>query len=135
MHVGLGDRMTFSDISDANRAIRLDALAQANADRCHEVYHPIDAWSPTDWACAMAGECGEACNGIKKLRRKFEHLSPNDPTLSQEALILLYNVGTEIAGMVIYADLLCQRLGISLEEAIREEFNRKSAETGSIVRL
>ena len=25
--------------------------------------------SPTGWATAMAGECGEACNFVKKIRR------------------------------------------------------------------
>jgi NTP pyrophosphatase (non-canonical NTP hydrolase) len=127
--------MTFNDLSDANKALHLADLAKANRDRCNEVYHPIDDWSPTDWACAMAGECGEACNLVKKLRRQFERFDPDDVTISEATLRLLYAIGCEVADMVIYADLLCQRLGIKLEDAIREKFNTVSEETGSDIRI
>lgn len=36
----------------------------ANVSRCREVFHPVAEWSPQDWACAAAGEIGEACNLI-----------------------------------------------------------------------
>ena len=41
-------------------------LRDANVTRCNESFHPVDAWSGTDWACALAGEVGEACNVVKK---------------------------------------------------------------------
>lgn len=91
-------------------------LQERNADRCETVFHGIMEWSPTDWACAMAGECGEACNLIKKLRRG-EKVSPQE-------------VGDEIADLVIYADLLCTRLGMSLETCIRRKFNAVSQSRG-----
>ena len=37
-------------------------LRRANVGRCEAHYHPLAEWSPSDWATAMAGECGEACN-------------------------------------------------------------------------
>jgi len=126
--------MTFNDLTEANKALHLADLAKANAERCNEVFHPIDDWSPTDWACAMAGECGEACNEVKKLRRRMPHFDrafAHDPR--EEAA--LNRVGAEIADMVIYADLLCQRLGINLEDAIREKFNKVSEEHFSDVRI
>lgn len=53
------DEMTFQDLTRANQEIRFSELSEANRQRCEEVFHPIDEWSPTDWACAMGGECGE----------------------------------------------------------------------------
>ena len=34
-------------------------------------WHPggLEEWSPLEWAGAMAGEAGEACNAAKKLKR------------------------------------------------------------------
>lgn len=128
--------MTFNDLFEANKGLHLADLAdlaKANADRCNEVFHPIDDWSPTDWACAMGGECGEVLNLVKKLRRKgvFYRDQPHTPDVDN----YLYCIGLEVADMVIYADLLCQRLGISLEDAIREKFNIVSEETGSDIQL
>lgn len=87
-------------------------LGKTNRERCEAVFHPVNNWSPTDWACAMAGECGEACNFIKKLRRG-EPISPAD-------------IGKELADVVIYADLLAQRLGLDLGDCVRDKFNEVS---------
>ena len=106
----------------------LNDLAKANADRCNEVFHPIDEWSPTDWACAMAGECGEACNLVKKGRR-----ISSDPR--EWPCDLTGEIAEELADLVIYADLLAQRLGINLELAVQWKFNKVSEETGSDIRL
>src|SRR5438132_10255212 len=84
-----GGGVTFADLKKKNR------------ERCEEVFHFIDSWSPTDWACALAGEVGEACNLIKKMRR-------GDPKITR------IDVGEELADVVIYADLLAQRLGLDL---------------------
>ena len=96
-------------------------LNQQNVMRCREKYHEICEWSPTDWACAMAGECGEACNAIKKRRR-------GDSFMEEK-------IAEEIADMVIYADLLCERLGFSLAAAVCAKFNATSAKVGSERRL
>lgn len=119
---------TFAALAEANREIRIDRLTAANADRCPEIYHPIDAWSPTDWACSMAGEAGEACNLVKKMRRATE-----DPR--EYAWKNRMRIAAEVAHTVIYGDLLCQRIGMSLESAIRREFNHTAARVGSRVRL
>jgi len=41
----------------------------------------------------------------------------------------------EIADMVIYADLLAQRLGRKLEDAIKNKFNQTSDKVGSDIKL
>lgn len=40
--------------------MRLDLadLRAANTARCNDVFHPVDSWSPNDWATALAGEVG-----------------------------------------------------------------------------
>lgn len=70
----------------------------------------------------MAGECGEACNLIKKLRR-----GEDVPT---------EDIAFELADLVIYADLLAERLGIDLGAAVRAKFNFVSEHrAGSDVRI
>jgi NTP pyrophosphatase (non-canonical NTP hydrolase) len=96
-------------------------LREANVERCHEVYHPVNEWSESDWATAIAGECGEVCHAIK-IRRRGEDLSA-------------VTVGAELADLVIYADLLAERLGIDLGDAIRRKFNETSRKVKSKVQL
>jgi NTP pyrophosphatase (non-canonical NTP hydrolase) len=92
-------------------------LRRANVARCQDVFHPIGSWSPTDWACALAGEVGEACNLIKKLRR-------GEPVDVGEIML-------ELADTVIYADLLAARLGMSLNDFVIWKFNQVSLLRGS----
>ncbi len=40
-----------------------------NALRCEERFHRVKDWTPQDWALAMAGEVGELCNLLKKVKR------------------------------------------------------------------
>ena len=101
--------------------LTFEQLRQADVARCESVWHMCDDWTPTDWACAAAGELGEACNLIKKLRRGEE--------------IPLVGIAHELADTVIYLDLLAARLRIDLGEAIREKFNLVSARVGSAITL
>lgn len=108
-------------------------LRKANVSRCEDVFHPVNSWSPTDWATAMAGECGEACNDVKKLRRLDGADSEIDTPMAREELIGA--VASELADLIIYADLLAARLGIDLNRAITNKFNHVSAKRGSKIRL
>ena len=58
---------------------------------------------------AMAGESGETCNLLKKLRRG-EKISVED-------------IASELADVITYADLIAARLDIDLGEAVRKKFN------------
>ena len=102
--------------------LTFNEFSAANRERCEAVFHRIGDWSPTDWACAMAGECGEACNLIKKRRR-------GDGGIDSDM------IGDELADVVIYADLLAQRLGINLGEAVRRKFNEVSERRGCHIKL
>ena len=96
-------------------------LTIANLERNVESFHPIDDWSPTDWACAVAGETGEACNLIKKLKRGEK--------------IDVEEIGKELADIVIYTDLLAQRLGLDLGTCVLNKFNEVSDRVGSEIKL
>lgn len=104
--------LTFSDL----RAV--------NVERCESVFHRITDWSPTDWACAMAGECGEACNEIKKLKR-LDGADAAFDTLEKRAELRL-KIGAELADIVIYVDLLAKRLDLDLERCVIDKFNEVS---------
>src|SRR5438874_1145415 len=106
------------------------ALARANRERCEAIFHPIDAWTMTDWMTAVAGEVGEAANMIKKARRAEGKTEAQLDPDSDVGLDFPYDnadehdparyitgrefIGYELADAVIYIDLLCQRLGVDL---------------------
>lgn len=113
--------MTFQDLSIATKR------------RCEEVFHPIDKWSPNDWGVAMAGEAGEVCNALKKLRRiETGGNTSKDPQTKEDAIS---DIAKELADTVIYCDLLATRLGISLESSIVNKFNEVSRLINSKERL
>lgn len=97
--------------------LNFQTLRTVNVKRSEEVFCSMGDWSPTDWACALAGEAGEACNKIKKMRRG-------------EA-ILTVDIAEELADVVIYTDLLAARLNINLEIAVLTKFNKVSRKRGS----
>ena len=108
----MNEQLTFSD------------LRRTNVARCEHAFHPLTAWNPAEWACAMAGEAGEACNVAKKIKRLETGTNTSkDPQSLDEARELM---ASELADTVIYADLLAASLGIELGEAVRSKFNEVS---------
>lgn len=98
-----------------------DTLREANVSRCESAFFLLYAWSPNDWATALAGEVGELCNLLKKMRRG----DVVDPA----------EIAKELGDIVTYADLLAARLGIDLGEATRAKFNEVSDRRGSAIKL
>ena len=108
-------------------------LREANVRRCEQVFHDeVDAWSPTDWACILAGETGEACNLVKKLRRGEK--TAYDKDTARDVPIELA-IGYELADVVMCADLLAARLGLDLGEMVQEKFNLASKHRGWSIQL
>ncbi len=105
----------------------LQHLREQNVKRCEAPRseggygHPLDAWTPLEWAGAAAGEMGEACNLVKKVRRG------DDVPLSR--------VADEIGDVVVYLDLLCACMGIDLEKAVVDKFNATSEKYDCDIRL
>jgi len=125
-------------------SISFDDLREVNRNRCEESYHSIGSWSPSDWGNAMAGEFGEvavefldlqalmiklfskiqACDTIKKMMRQLES--------DAEVSVLKEKLALELADIVIYCDLLSERVGIDLGESVKKKFNINSDKMGSI---
>ncbi len=110
-----------------------EELRNANVNRCETVFHPVNEWSPTDWATALGGETGEALNFVKKLRR----LDGADKSIDTPAARaeLTFQIANELADIICYADLLAARLDINLGLAVVEKFNEVSDRRGSSIKL
>lgn len=89
-------------------------------------WHEGAPWTISDWAVAMAGECGEACNVVKKLNRVRDGNQGNEETEEE----LINQLGHEIADTICYAFLLANWMGINVEEALIEKFNLVSDKHG-----
>lgn len=114
-------------------ALSFDRLRTANVTRCEEVFHSVDGWTPAEWAVALAGECGEVCNAVKKLRRIADGTNTEkDPQTEAEAV---NDIAEELADLIIYTDLLAARLGINLGGSVVVKFNSVSILRKSHVRL
>jgi NTP pyrophosphatase (non-canonical NTP hydrolase) len=66
----------------------------------------------------LAGECGEACNIIKKIERERRGIRGSRATLRQLA--------DELADVIICADLIALYEDIDLWESVKRKFNETS---------
>lgn len=111
--------------------LTLSALAAANTTRMLR-WHGEDNWSVSDWAVAAAGEMGEVCNAVKKLRRVEDGFANiNDPgrqLTSVEAATEV--IAEELADTLLYMLLLANKVGIDLEAAVVKKFNATSCRYG-----
>lgn len=108
-------------------------LREANVRRWEAVFHPVIAWNPAEWGCALTDEAGEAANVCKKvIRGDYDRPGGNgvwDMDRAREDL------AKELADVVTYADLLAARMGIDLGKAVRDKFDEVSARRGWTERL
>jgi len=106
--------------------LTFEELRTANSNRQDE-WEAGTEFSLVYLGNAIAGECGEACNIIKKLER--QRLGARGRTASNEEL------AQELADVIIYADLIARKIGVDLGEAVRTKFNLTSEEYGLGVKL
>lgn len=101
-------------------------LSEANASRQIEWAGEVNL--PLSYAGnELAGECGEACNVIKKLEReRYDMVGSRD---TKEHL------AEELADVVICAYLVAQQAGIDLDAAIPAKFNATSEKNGLKTRM
>lgn len=102
---------------------RLDTFSEINQARCEKYFGDVDSWSLSDWGCALAGEVGEACNFIKKIRRLQ---GKKDQKSSEERKRLKIELAKELADVFCYLDLLSTNLKIDLGKEIVDKFNEVS---------
>lgn len=109
-------------------ALTFESLSDLNSRRVGLFGHGLNEWNELEWAGAMCGEAGEAANVAKKIRRIADgcHVNTNE----QDADALRDALVKELADVVIYADLLAQRVGMSLADAVQAKFNEVSLRVG-----
>lgn len=112
-------------------ALPFHTVSAVNRQRCerwHAGYPDSnDGWTGADWSNAAAGEMGETCNIVKKLRRL-------DTGMQQAAGDtrdgLLAKLATEIGDTFIYLDLLATYYGLDMARCVADTFNRVSVREG-----
>lgn len=108
-------------------------FSEANLLKTEKFYDPIQSWYYTDWACALAGEVGELCNIIKKMRRvstnqseliELQHMAVDDVKKFSSML------REEIYDCYVYLDLLTQRLGMDMSDLLEEQYYENAKKKG-----
>lgn len=123
-------------VADTAVSLTFEQLARVNVDRAR-AWHPgfpdgSDGWTGADWSNALCGEAGEMANVVKKIRRLDTGITQADV---QTGSGLLWALRKEIGDVIIYADLLAQFYGMTLEECVRHAFNVTSVREGLPQRL
>jgi NTP pyrophosphatase (non-canonical NTP hydrolase) len=101
-------------------------LREANILRQME-WDPDNNISLTYRATEMAGEVGEACNVIKKIERERIGIRGSRATIQ--------DLASELADVIICADLIAMHEGIDLEQAVIDKFNETSVKYGLKTRM
>jgi NTP pyrophosphatase (non-canonical NTP hydrolase) len=96
--------VTYSTLREAIDARMEEWDGQANAEL------PL-----TYFSNEMAGECGEACNIVKKLEREAYGMDGTRATKD--------DLASELADVIITTYRLAAKLGINLDEATENKFN------------
>lgn len=101
--------------------------------------HGLESWSESDWYTALAGEAGECFEAVLKMGdtiKKRNRLRDNvDSQNNPKADELKTKLKMEIGDVYIYLDLLARRVGLNLEDCVRDTFNRVSDREGFPERL
>ena len=116
------DGLTFNALRAGNIA-RVDQFKNQHGALVHSKNDGSD-WTPAQWLQAVVGEIGEYAN----IRKNFER---GDLTLDE----FMPAAEEELADVMIYLDILANRLGIDLGQAVIRKFNRTSKEKGIQVTL
>ncbi len=93
--------------------LTIKKFQKTNADRCNKYIRPIEEWTPLEWGACAAGELGELCNYLKKVKRGSKKW--NEKTKEE--------VGYEISDTMAYLFLLASLLEIDVEQVLIEKFN------------
>lgn len=118
--------------------MELPDISKINRSRCERWYAGGEGWTAADWSNALAGEVGELCNKVKKVRRHETHVdriatgqSYNTPPMEE----LLASIKDEIADVFLYLDLVANHFDLELEDCIFPKFNAVSEIQGFPERL
>lgn len=111
---------------------------ELSARRCREGFPTCADWSLNDWAVALTGEVGEMCNVLKKVRRgdAIYKLLPRQPDWKDVdvhfAAQTKQELVSELADVIIYADLMLTMLGADTGEEVMRKFDEVSRRVGFV---
>ncbi len=107
-------------------------ISTINLERATEWHkNGIEDWSPAEWGNALAGECGELCNVLKKILQEekgYQQAALADVIDKME--VLKEAAAQEIGDTFLYLNLVCKRLDLDIYDCIRDTFNRVSEREG-----
>lgn len=112
--------------SEARGEPTVREIQAVNAARSARWMAGSPGWTTLEIAGELAGEVGELANICKKLRRS-EMGVPGNKVSDAE---LLVQAEGEVADVFIVLMLTASKLGIDLQDATREAFNKKSEQMG-----
>lgn len=115
---------------------RIQEVSVIRSERWHK--GGLTDWSALEWAGAMAGEAGEACNAAKKLKRiedSIQNINTGEGRSLTDKETACEMIGDELADTLLYAVLVAARVGVNLEDHVVKVFNKKSEEYGFPDRL
>jgi NTP pyrophosphatase (non-canonical NTP hydrolase) len=113
------------------RAESIREMQAVNSQRSVRWMAGSPGWTTLEIAGELAGEVGELANVCKKLRRS-EMGVPGNKVSDEE---LLRQARGEMADVMIVLMLTASKLGIDLQDAVRDTFNAKSEQMGFPERL
>lgn len=128
-HAAFITKRAFGNPEPQELPLTFERFAAVNADRCD--HWTADLWTGADYSNEMGGECGEAQNVVKKLRRIETGVKAGADTETE----LLYDLAEELADVIICAHLVAHHYGLNLAEALPAKFNKTSAKHGLPHRL
>ena len=112
------------------RSLTFTDLREANIAR-QAYWGGAENWTLADWSNAVAGEVGETCNVVKKLRRPELGTVGND----HQPEVYIRQLESEIGDVLIYLDLLAKAAGLDLANCVSRAFNEKSDKLNMPIRL
>lgn len=133
-----------TDIEDPNKfdpevflneigSLQFREFMNANVSRMQRWHGENDPWVLSDWSNALAGEAGEACNVVKKIRRIDTGIGAKRVKKTRNELLM--DLGEELADVLHYVFLTANHAGLDLEKFVIEKFNKVSEAEGFPERL
>ncbi len=115
----LTNGFSFDTLREANK----ERLKEASLNKHHKFYKSTE-WSEAQWLKAVLGELGEYAN----LSKKYDRGDFDETEFKREA-------AKELADVLIYFDMLANKIGVNLSFAIISKFNEVSKRVNSNIKL
>lgn len=111
--------LSFDTLREANKA----RLEEAKKNKKHK-FHKSVKWTESQWYKATSGELGEYANFSKK----FDRGDFKEAEFKKHA-------AKELADVAIYLDMLANKIGVNLGQAIKDKFNEVSELVNSNIEI